>query len=85
LGTVWFRKKEYGPINCWITRQELVSWPARPPPLWTLPLFDVVLDNTGSAIRALANLMTVEMFESGTDRAVDIVILARESILAGIT
>jgi hypothetical protein len=48
-------------------------------------LFDVVLDNTGSAIRALANLMTVEMFEPGTDRAVDIVILACESILARIT
>jgi hypothetical protein len=33
----------------------------------------------------LANLVTVEMFEAGTDRAADIVILTRKSILTGIT
>jgi hypothetical protein len=45
-------------------------------------LFDKVLDNAGGTIRALADLVTVEMLEFRTERPVHVVILARESVLA---
>jgi hypothetical protein len=45
-------------------------------------LFDIVLDNTGSTIRALADLVAVEMLEFRTERPIHVVILARKSVLA---
>jgi hypothetical protein len=45
-------------------------------------LFDVVLDNAGGTIRALADLVAVEMLEFRTERPIHVVILACKSVLA---
>jgi hypothetical protein len=52
------------------------------PSLWSLPLFDVVLDNARSTVRALANLVAVEMLEFRAEGPVDVVVLSGESVLA---
>ena len=44
-------------------------------------MFDVVFDHTGSTVRALANLVAIEVFELRAKRSVDVVILASEPVL----
>lgn len=65
--------------------ERLLSRSACAPPLGSLALLDIVLDDTGGTIGSLTHLVTVEVFELRANRSVHEMVLACKSILTGIT
>ena len=63
------------------SHEKLLSLSACAPPLGSLSLLDIVLDDTGGTIGALTHFVTVEVFELRANGPVHEVVLACKSIL----
>ena len=66
------------------SHEKLLPLSACAPPLGSLSLLDIVLDDTGGSIGALTHFVTVEVLELRANGPVHEVVLACEAILTRI-